>query len=182
MQESLADEREELLAVPFREYNEHKSAGLSVLNAETNEELFSIDININSVDGSRIYTLDDIAFRGVLPNSIISDKVTAMSTNYVFRRTKDLVDVYALTHCVDVRTSEIFDLIKRHPEKRFETYGEFYNRKPELEHAYLRLNMTAGKPPFDVMYPYIEHFIRPFALRDETPRTWNAETEAWTDA
>jgi hypothetical protein len=182
VQKALAKADDGLISVPFREYSDNKSAGIYVLDAATNEKLFSMDINVRPVDGSQIYTFGDIAFRGVLPTSIISDKVMAMSTNYVFRRAKDMVDVYALTHCIETWTADIFELIKRHPEKRFERYEGFYNRKPELEHAYAKLNMEAGKPPFEVIYPYIERFIRPFAQRDETPRVWYARGEAWNNA
>jgi len=97
----------------------------------------------------------------------------------VFRRAKDVVDIYALAHCVKVRTDDIFGVYRKNPDRRVGTLDEFYNRRQEVEHAYERLKGIEGKPDFVGVYSYLTEFIRPFAEHDETPKLWNSDKMVW---
>ena len=98
----------------------------------------------------------------------------------MFRREKDLIDVYALTHCVRVMTAEIFEIVNsKHLE--LGEYTDLLTRHTDVEHAYNKLNGVEGKPPFNDVYPYLTAFVRPFAQRDEKPLIWNSSKQAWDD-
>ena len=169
----------ELYSEATREYGDKKSAGISVKETKTGNKIISIDISVKPVHGSRIYHYGEIDVRGVLPNEILSDKITVLSTKMIFRRAKDVVDVYALARCVRVRTSEIYEIFRNHPERKVGVFDEFYNRRGDVEHAYNMLKGIEGKPPFDDVYLYLSKFVRPFAMRDETPMVWNSAGTAW---
>ena len=168
-------------AVPFRDYEEKKSAGITIKRKGTDEELFDMDISIKPVIGSRVYYHGETSIRGVLANEILADKISVLSKKNIFRRAKDVVDVYALSHCVRVDTSEIFEIWRSNPGREIGAFIEFLTRRADVEHAYLKLEGITGKPEFAVVYDYLEKFIQPFAGRDEARMVWYSDTQSWED-
>jgi hypothetical protein len=167
-------------AEAFREYGDKKSAGLYIIENETDDKVVTMDVDIRPIYGSMVYHYGEVSIRGVLANEILADKITVLSGIRMFRRSKDLVDVYALTHCVKVLTTEIFEIIK---SKNLELgeFTEFLTRRDDVEHAYTKLHGIEGKPAFEDIYPYLTEFIYPFAKKDKTPKIWNYEKQAWVD-
>jgi hypothetical protein len=101
-------------AVVKREYGEKKSAGFNVVYENTGELAVSVDIDMRSEKGIRTYRYGDITFRGVTVDYILSDKIYVLSTEKAYRRVKDAVDVYALSHCVKVQARSIRDIWKEY--------------------------------------------------------------------
>jgi len=167
-------------AEAFREYGDKKSAGLYIIENATDEKIVTMDVDIRPICGSRIYHYGEVGIRGVLANEILADKITVLSGIRMFRRSKDLIDVYALTHCVKVFSIEIFEIIEnKHLE--LGKFTEFLTRCDDVEHAYTKLQGVEGKPPFEDIYPYLTKLIYPFAQRDKTPRTWDYKKHVWSD-
>jgi hypothetical protein len=171
----------ELLAIPEREYNEKRTAGFSVVDTASGKEIVFMDIGVWPVAGSKVYHHGEIAIRGVLPTEILADKISVLSGRYIFRRAKDMVDVYALAHCTRIATSDIYE-IQKMKGRELEDFSEFYSRQQDVEHAYNSLKGVEGKPAFAELYAYLEKFISPFAQKDETPRLWNISISEWEDA
>ena len=167
-------------AKAHREYGERISAGLYIIDNATGENVVSMDIDVRPICGSTMYHYGEVAIKGVLVNEILSDKITVMSGMKLFRRLKDFVDVYALTHCVKVKTTDIYEVISN---KRLElgNFTEFLTRRADVEHAYNKLQGVDGKPTFDEVYSYLTRFIHPFAQKDEKPRIWNSGKQDWDD-
>lgn len=112
--QSLGELKELFVAVSNREYGDMKAAGVSILEKETGDEILSMDIDIKPVAGSRVYYHGEAAIKGVLANEILVDKITACSSDAVYKwRTKDVIDVFALSHCVQVNTQEIYNLSEK---------------------------------------------------------------------
>jgi len=176
---SLGDLRNQFHAVAFRSYGDKMSAGIYIRDKSTDDEVVSMDIDMRPIVGSRIYHYGDISIRGVLVNEILSDKIAVLSKKNIFRRAKDLIDVYALAHCVNVKTSDIFGMFEKNPDREIGPFTEFYTRRQDVEHAYGRLAGVDGKPPFDEVYSYLKAFIQPFAERDFTPRVWSSNRLIW---
>ena len=171
----------DLYAQAIRVYDDKKSAGIAIVETATGNRIITLDISIKPVHGSRVYYHGEIGVRGVLANEILADKLTVMSKRLIFRRTKDIIDVYAITHCVHVVTSDIYEIFKKHPTREVGTFDEFFNRISDLEHAYNKLAGVEGKPAFDDVYSYLSIFVQPFAQRDETPRVWFRDGLKWED-
>jgi hypothetical protein len=171
----------EFCAEAIREYGARKSAGISIMEAATGHKIITMDISMKPVHGSRVYHYSETGVRGVLVNAILSDKLTVLSSRMIFRRAKDVVDVYALAHCVKVRTSDIFEMFRKHPDREVGVFDEFFNRRDDVAHAYDRLMGIEGKPAFDEVYVCLSKFVNPFAMRDETPRVWDSAGLAWED-
>lgn len=167
-------------AEAFREYGDKKSAGLYIIENATDEKIVTMDIDIRPICGSRVYHYGEVGIKGVLSNEILADKITVLSKQLMFRRAKDLIDVYALAHCVEVRTSEVFDVLG----SKSAIVGEFtelFTRCNDVEHAYDKLKGVDRKPPFEDVYPYLTAFVRPFAQRNTTPCVWNSGKQSWDD-
>ena len=177
--DALGDMREQFHAVAFREYEEKKSAGISIVRNGTDDEVVIMDISIKPVMGSRVYKYGQLEIRGVLANEILADKISVLSKQVVFRRVKDIIDVYALAHCVSVRTQEIFEIYKENPHREIGAFTEFYMRRDDIEHAYNKLFGIDGKPPFDEVYKYLDKFLYPFAQNNKEPLRWNSEMLMW---
>ena len=164
----------------FREYDDKKSAGLYIIENETNDKVVKMDIDIKPICGSKTYHYGEIGIRGVLANEILADKISVLSGRLVFRRAKDLIDVYALTHCVKVQTAEIFEVIAN-KSLVLDSFAEFLTRWKDIEHAYNKLSGIDGKPPFNDVYPYLKKFVFPFVQKDKTLRTWNDKKQTWKE-
>ena len=80
----------------YRMYGEGRSAGFELANRETGDILFTMDIDVNRPAVlTRIYAIAGIRFRGVSVDQMLADKISAVSGDKVFRRIKDVVDLYA---------------------------------------------------------------------------------------
>jgi hypothetical protein len=178
--QALASLDEGFVAVATREYTEGQTAGFLIASAQTGERVVLMDFDIHPVAGSKLYHYGEIGIRGVLPTEILADKVSVLSGRYIFRRAKDIFDVYALAHCVSTTTSEIYD-VQRAKEQEIGAFTEFCTRRPDVAHAYEKLRDIEGKPAFDEVYAYLEGFLSPFMLKDETPKVWNIDTSKWDD-
>ncbi|MDR0307738.1 MAG: nucleotidyl transferase AbiEii/AbiGii toxin family protein [Chitinispirillales bacterium] len=154
-----------------------QAAGIRVYDKDV--KIMSLDIDIRPVDGSRVYHYGDISFKGVLPQDIISDKMSVLSGDRILRRPKDFVDVYTLSHCLEIQTAEVFDICKKknQPIGSFET---FHTRKSELEHAYNVFKGLEYKPPFEEIYSYVDNFVRPFIEKSNSNQIWDCKNHAWS--
>jgi len=175
--QSLGELRNKYFAEAKREYGENKSAGVNIIEENTNEIITEIDISMKSVIGSKLYYYGEMSIKGVLPNEILADKISVLASNYIFRRTKDIIDVYALARCIEVRSGEIFEIYVK-TGRELQSFDAFLNRKSELEHAYSKLRGVEGKPSFAVIYSYLYKFLIPFIHKDDN-KIWDSEREAW---
>jgi hypothetical protein len=169
---------EELYAEAKREYDDRQAAGLYIIEAATGDRIVTMDIDVRPVGGSRVYYYGEIGIRGILPTEILADKIAVLSSNYIFRRGKDLMDVYALAHCVSLSAVDIYDTLER-KKRRLGTFIEFRTCRRDVEHAYDMLRGIEGKPCFSEVYPYLEKFLLPFILKERAPRTWNPHRAEW---
>jgi len=178
---SLGALEDKVIAVSFRDYGEKMSAGVSLREKTSGDELFSLDIDMRAICGSRMYHRGEMSIRGVLVNEILSDKISVLSDQMIFRRAKDMVDVYALSQCVEVQVSEIIRTTRSRPDRVIGAFTEFTNRRDELEHAYEKLRGITNKPPFNQLYQYLKVFLQPFISQGMTHQIWNSTESRWEE-
>ena len=66
----------------YRMYGEGRSAGFELSDSDTDEVLFTMDVDVNRpVPPTKIYEVAGIRFCGVAPIQMISDKIAAISTD-----------------------------------------------------------------------------------------------------
>lgn len=145
-----------------RMYGEKRSAGFELTDRPTGEILFTMDIDVNRpVSATRIYDVEGIRFRGVSPLQMIADKLSAISTDKVFRRIKDVVDLYYLSKIFEFDTAGILQTLIN-SERTLGDFQGFIHRTDDLSHSYEKFRFTGGvnKPPFEEVYHSVKTYIK----------------------
>lgn len=178
---NLGLDTQKYIAVAERDYTDKRSAGISIVEKQTGDKIVSMDIDVKPVYGEKEYYVGETSIKGVLVDEIIADKICALSGNVPFRRTKDMIDIYALTQCVDVKIQNIFRAFEK-TNRICGDFNVFTTRTNDMEHAYNKLNVVRGKPPFYVVYSYLQKFFAAFS--NQVPghdKIWNCKTMEWED-
>lgn len=176
--QALGDLQNQYYAKAIREYEEKKSAGIGIIDKNTGDIIIEMDISMKPVVGNKIYFYRETSINGVLVNEILADKISVLSDKVIFRRIKDMIDIYALSNCVDIRTGEIYDIYNK-TDRELKSFDEFLRRQTDLEHAYNKLRGVDGKPRFTDIYSYLDKFLRPFIEKDYVDKMWDSEDMLW---
>lgn len=145
----------------YRMYGEGRSAGFELTDRATGEMLFSMDIDVNRpATPTRIYEIEGFRFRGVAPTQMLADKVSAISTDKVFRRIKDVVDLYYFSKVFDFKKPEVERILQK-SNRAIGDFSGFLYRSEELKHAYEKFRFTGdvNKPTFDEVYRAVRGYI-----------------------
>ena len=145
----------------YRTYGEGRSAGLELSDRKTEEVLFTIDVDVNRpIPATKIYEVSGLRFRGASPLQIIADKVSVVSSDKVFRRIKDVVDLYYLSKVFEFNKEDVLRTICASGRKLGD-FSSFRDRIPDIEHSYNKFRFEGGvnKPPFDDLYQAVLAFI-----------------------
>lgn len=146
----------------YRMYSEKRSAGFKLRERVTGEILFSMDIDVNRpVSPTKIYEVEGLRFRGVSPSQMIADKLSAISTDKIFRRIKDVVDLYYISRIFEFNKADIMQTLKN-SGRTLDTFQGFLNRTEDLQHSYEKFRFAGGvnKPPFDEVYRSVKLYIK----------------------
>ncbi len=146
----------------YRMYGKGRSAGFEIKDKSTDEILFTMDIDVNRpVVPTQIYEVADIRFRGVSPIQMIADKLSVISTDKVFRRIKDVVDLYYLSSVFDFNINEVDQTLKN-SDRTTGDFNDFLNRTEDLKHSYEKFRFTGdvNKPSFDKVYSTVKDYIK----------------------
>ena len=146
----------------YRMYGEGRSAGFELSDSSTGEILFTIDMDVNRpVQPTQIYEVAGLRFCGVSPDQMLADKISAISTGKVFRRIKDVVDLYYLSQVFELDLNRLQQTLGDSGKMLEDFYG-FLHGTEELRHAYEKFRFTGGanKPPFEEVYAKVKAYLR----------------------
>ena len=146
----------------FRMYGKGRSAGFELIEHSSGDVLFSMDIDVNRpMLETRMYEIADIHFCGVTPMQIIADKISVVSSDKVFRRIKDIIDLYYISKVFDFNKDDVLLRLKE-SGRQLESFHGFIHRRDELEHSYDKFRFTGGvdKPSFDDVYESVMQYIK----------------------
>lgn len=146
----------------YRMYGEERSAGFELADPDTGEILFTMDMDVNRpVQPTQIYEVAGLRFRGVSPDQMLADKISAISTGKVFRRIKDVVDLYYLSHVFELDLDHLQQTLSNSGKVMEDFHGFLYGTE-ELRHAYDKFRFTGGvnKPPFDKVYAKVKAYLK----------------------
>lgn len=146
----------------YRMYDKGKSAGFELIERSTGEALFSMDIDVNRPEiPAKIYEIEGLKFRGVAPSQMLADKVSAISTDKIFRRIKDVVDLFYISKVFDFDKKEIIQAIEN-SDRALDTFDGFLHRTDDLKHAYEKFRFSGNikKPQFDEVYCTVKRYIK----------------------
>lgn len=152
----------------YRMYSESRSAGFELIDRATGELLFSMDIDVNRpVPPTKIYEVEGLHFRGVSPAQMIADKVSSISSEKVFRRIKDVIDLYYISKVFEFNESEVMQTLIN-SNRKLENFDGFLHRTDELQHSYEKFRFAGGvnKPPFEEVYRTVKSYIKAILPKD----------------
>jgi len=150
-----------LTVIPYREYGDDRSAGFELRDSSSEEVLFTMDVDVNRPTApTKIYEISHWQCRGVAPVQMIADKVSVVSSDKVFRRIKDVVDLYYISHVCNFDREDILHILKNNG-KVLGNFDGFLNRTEDLKHSYEKFRFAGGvnKPTFDEVYQRVKRFI-----------------------
>lgn len=162
LQKALTKSGIELNVRLYRMYGEKRSAGFELTDVSTDEILFTMDIDVNRpASPTKIYEVEGIKFCGVSPLQMIADKLSAVSTEKVFRRIKDVVDLYYISKVFELDTEKIMQTLKN-SNRELDSFDGFLHRYKDLQHSYDKFRFAGGvnKPPFEEVYHSVKVYIK----------------------
>lgn len=158
----------------YRPYGEGRSAGFELKDRDTGGVVFSMDIDVNRpIPPTKIYVVDGLQFRGVASSQMIADKVSVLSSEKVFRRIKDVVDLYYISKVFRFHKTDVLQTLKNSGRSLGDFCG-FLHRIEDLRHSYekFRFEGDVYKPPFEEVYRTVKAYIK-----DVLPREKNRDME-----
>lgn len=158
----------------YRMYGEGRSAGFELSDYGSGEVIFTMDVDVNRpVVPTKIYEVAGVRFCGVAPIQMISDKISVISSDKVFRRIKDVVDLCYISHVVPFDRVTVLETLKN-SGRELGNFNGFLHRSEELRHSYEKFRFAGGvsKPPFDEVYCMVKTYIN-----DILPREYNIDYE-----
>lgn len=162
----------------FREYGVGKSAGFKIKHLQNEKLDFSIDISIGENKGAIAYItgVNGVTYYASSPVKMAADKINSVSSRRVYRRAKDMLDLYQLTYVFGFNTYEIIKLT----DGKLEQFNQFRLNYDNIKHAYDMLTVAQEKPDFDIVYERLNIFLEPFIEYgyDVENLDWNGES--WT--
>ncbi|MGI6594744.1 MAG: hypothetical protein ACOX24_06685 [Christensenellales bacterium] len=150
-----------LKVIPYRKYSDNISAGFELRDMASKEVIFTMDVDVNrSIPMTKIYEISGLCFRGVVISQMIADKVYVVSSDKIFQRIKDLVDLYYISHVCDFNRGDVLNILKSN-NRKFGRFDGFLNRIDDLKHSYekFRFGGDINKPPFEEVYQVVKNFI-----------------------
>lgn len=156
----------------YREYGDEKSAGFELKDKASEEVLFTMDVDVNRpAPLTRIYEVEGLSFKGAAPAQIIADKVSSVSTDKVFRRIKDVIDLYYLSKVLTFSSSEVMAILNRNG-RILGDFSGLLNRTDELKHSYEKFRFSGGvdKPEFEDIYQSVTDYIVDIINKKQKPQ------------
>lgn len=145
----------------YRMYGESRSAGFNLTDKATDEILFTMDFDVNRpIPPTKVYEIEGIRFCGVSPIQMIADKTAVVSTDKVFRRIKDVVDLYYLSSVFAFDCKAVNQALIN-SKRQLGDFNGFLNRTDDLKHSYEKFRFAGGvnKPPFEKVYHAVKTFL-----------------------
>lgn len=97
----------------YRMYGEKRSAGFDLADKTTGETIFTMDLDVNrAVLHTKRYETGGFSFSGSSPAQMAADKFMSVSTDRVFRRIKDVADLYYLSQVFDFNRAQVLQLLE----------------------------------------------------------------------
>lgn len=161
IQKALRNSSIDLNVKIYRMYGEGRSAGVELSDPSSGEILFTMDIDVNRpVVETRIYEVAEIRFRGSALLPMLADKLSVLSGEKVFRRIKDLIDLYYVAQVYTPDWLEVLQAVKD-SGRTLGSFDGFLNKPDELRHAYnkFRFDGDVSKPAFEKVYQTVWEYI-----------------------
>ena len=145
----------------YRMYGESRSAGFDIADRATGEIMFTMDVDVNQPKiPTRVYEVNGLRFCGVSPFYIIVDMISVISSDMVFQRIDDVIDLYYFSRVFEFGDAGFFHILQS-SGKTLGNFDGFLRREDDLRQAYDNFRFTGNvtKPMFDEVYRGVKEYI-----------------------
>lgn len=150
------------------------------VNTQVGECSIKIDMNLKS---NRIITVEYSPILNMNTYdryTMLADKIVAISSKSIYRRIKDVYDIYALSIMGCYRSYDIIEHIDvKHGGKVLENMLTYENYEA-ISHAYKAFSGIVNKPGINEVLGIVSSFVSPI-YESETQLEWNNQIGAWVD-
>lgn len=158
--------------------DDNVSTGFMIYSLLDNSEYSFMDLDNKECFAEVTYTTNQGNFVGVSIEQTLANKVYVLSTRKVFRRIKDLYDVYRIGKCLTFNINDIF-LMQDKIGVPFENFENLLYRVDDVKNAYSKFIGIQNKPDFNEIYDFVvKKFIPPF-INNERNLKWDSKQEKW---
>lgn len=140
--------------------SEKSSAGFLILD-EHQQKFTKIDLDVKDNPFYVEYLIEESVIRCASFEKIIADKLNALSDKKVFRRSKDLLDIYLLSEEENIDFTKVLEVLKK-DNRNIGSFETLLNNLPAMEHAYNKLKGIENKPPFYIVWNKVSIIIEDF--------------------
>lgn len=161
-----------LIAVPHREFKQYQVAGFNIMYGE--EKVCSCDVNVAACPYTSYYkTPNGVTFIGSSPQNIFADKLQGISTKAVYRRVKDVYDLYLLSHLKIFKVGQTRNILSDRG-RELGDFRDFINGTDMMMHAWSKFKGVDNKPDFALLYTRASQFVYPFILLAQNSDKWSS--------
>lgn len=132
-----------------------------------------VDVNRPILD-TKVYEIEGIRFCGSSPRQMIADKIVSISSDMIFRRIKDFIDLYYLSQVFEIEKDDIIDAIEEMGRELGDFQG-FLGRKEEIKYSFnkFRFSGDVEKPCFEEVYSAVSDFLQEFLIEYDPKISFN---------
>lgn len=136
----------------------NKSMGYKILDNE-NRIVSKIDIDIKDNPFYVIFTVEDINIKYSSLEKIMADKLNALSGEHVFRRSKDLLDIYLILKNNEVKFEKIKEILN-YDNRELKDFSYMIKNAELMRDSYEKLNGIVNKPSFEEVWKTVIDYLK----------------------
>ncbi len=141
----------------YRLADEKKSMGFKILD-ELDEVITNIDLDIKDNPFYIICNINDVNIKYSSIEKIFADKLFAISGPKVFRRGKDILDLYLIISNNNIDFQKV-DEILNYDHRKLDNFQTMIENKELIKNAYDSLIGITNKPKFDEVWNKIISYL-----------------------
>lgn len=141
----------------YREPSDNKSMGFRILD-NTGELITKIDLDIKENPFYIVCNINDIERKYSSPEKMMTDKLMVLSGDHIFRRTKDLLDVFLIINNCQLDFSKIYNILN-YENKKLGDFSTMLNNKEILKDSYDKLERINNKPDFEEVWDDVINYL-----------------------
>lgn len=139
-----------------------------------------LDIKITETVDVCNYTINGVSFKGMSPYNVMADKLSVVSGDMIFRRTKDLLDIYLWLKMFNFNGLKLSEVITD-TGREIKTFSNLSIENHKLIHSYDKLKDVENKPTLSDVVRTVAEFISPLTIGGDFKDNhyWDKERLRW---
>ena len=140
----------------YRLPDKGKSMGYKIL--DNNIVITKIDLDIKNNPFFVTYRINNTDIKYSSKEKIMADKLSALSNEHPFRRTKDLLDIYLILEIENIDFSKIEEILK-YDNRKLGDFSTMIKNIKQMKDSYESLNGITNKPEFSEVWNKIKKYL-----------------------